>query len=129
MSRLQLYSDRVQIVRILDYVNQGEEISGEPLPVGDWIPCILRQPRGAADALEVRTSVPESAVLIAHVRDDSGDPVTFLQGDRLNVRFNKNGVLVQRASEFRIMGNIVETRDKRRIVSWQLEVQRESEHS
>lgn len=127
MSRAHLYSDRVRLQRVRSRKSRGEVVEQDPVEIGTWIPCLLRTPSGKVDEQEVRTSVPEAAVLIVDVKDEDGAAVSILQGDRLEIRFNRNGVLTDQPEWYRIMGRIVETREKRRIVSYQLQVQAESE--
>lgn len=128
MSRLHLYSDRAIIVREGDGLDHGEVTDEGPADIGDWIPALLKSPSGKVDPSDVRTSVPENATLILHTKDLSGDAVSLLPGDRFKIKYNENGVLIQRPKTYRIMGDIVKTRAKQHsIESYHLEVQMEKE--
>lgn len=137
MGRTSLYPDRVRLQRFTTTVKRKEVIQSEtPVPVTDWIPCLYRTPSGRIDRQSARDLLPENATLIVHHTDDSGDPVVIKEDDFLELEHgidgtysgnNTPGTYQSNKSFFKIEGEIVRTRAKRLVESYQLEIVQDKE--
>lgn len=136
MGRTAMYTDRVRLQRTVSQVIRGEVIENPLGPVTDWIPCLYRAPRGRTEAREPRTSLPEGGQLIMHHTDASNNLVVIKQGDLLELELGIEGTYAHGATFgtytvsphlARITGEIVETRAKRLLESFQLDIQLDKE--
>lgn len=137
MGRTSLYPDRVRIQRFTTRVVRKEVIQSEtPEPASDWVACLYRTPSGTTDRQPARDFLPENATLVIHHTDESDDPVVLRQDDLLELQYGTDGTYLQGGTVgafttnpnfFRIEGEIVRTRAKRLLESYQVEIIQDKE--
>lgn len=132
MSRIHYMQDRVRIRRrrkhvergIVENVNRGiveesPEHKDERDPVGGWIPARIRNPESFEDRTqEVKIDLPHEYELVMYAWDEDGNEICPLQHDQLQIKYRRDGDLVDTTAEARITGIIKEVRKRNRLYSY-----------
>ncbi len=128
MGREHYWKDRVQILRVRKKIVRGEVMGETPEMIGAPIACILVKINGNEAPEGARTYLPETGMLHFMKKDTAGDAVTMRQGDTLMLSYMQDGVEVERARAYKIVGDIVMNRRGREIASLSAQVRLDTEH-
>ncbi len=123
MAREHFWKDRAQVMRVAKKIVRGEVQPETAVAVGAEIACLLTNISGREAPADARTYLPENALLQLSVKDTEGADVSVRQGDTLLVTYSGGS-----RGKFKIVGDIRPNRRGQQIVSYTLEVKKDTEH-